>query len=227
MTKERPISFSAPMVRSILEGRKIQTRRIIKKQNLVGAPSYGFNAYEVEDSNGNRFWGFSSDDDDWKCPYGGPGDRLWVREPAKLSAVDDGSYIVSGVGEAMVEIEYLADEKRSWVAYPSRLAALFVGHGLPNGSYREASRITLEITSVRVERLQDISTDDCRREGIDSEEQFSWIGKTLPGKEYKTCPLSPLQRSFGALWQSIYTKEGQTWDDNPWVWVVEFKRVEA
>lgn len=205
--KERPILFSGPMVQAILEGRKTQTRRIIKNQNLVGAPSHGFNAYEVEDIDGHRFWGFSSDDEDWECPFGQPGDRLWVRETwAHDGAIDD---VRAGIEDIMgpsiclgpyYGADYQEDIGLRWK--PSI--------HMP----RWASRITLEIVSVRVERLQEISEEDAIAEGVNL--GGSSMGHKFTAKEH-----------FEGLWQSIYTKEGQTWNDHPWVWVVEFKRIAA
>lgn len=207
MQKERPILFSAPMVRAILDGSKTQTRRIIKNQNLIGAPPHGFHAYEVEDSDGNRFWGFSSDDDDWKCPFGKPGDRLWVRE--KWNAMPVGED-----GEAGYPYFTIPKEK------PCGACIAYAADG-EDGPFRPsihmprwASRITLEIVSVRVERLQEISNNDAISEGI----VCVWRGDNGP-HEFDQVP------HFRFLWESINGKG--SWDKNPWVWVIGFRRIEA
>jgi hypothetical protein len=166
--KERPILFSGPMVRAILEGRKTQTRRIVKPQPLCIASGEWI-------MNGSA------------CKYGKPGDRLWVRE-TWWAPRDD------------VRGEY----KREYIKY----AATLDGMGQPTWKPsihmpRWASRINLEVVSVRVERLQNISEEDARAEGI---WQPNW-------------PLSWRQ-----LWESI--NGAGSWEANPWVWVVEFKRIE-
>jgi len=155
--KERPILFSGPMVRAILDGRKTQTRRPVKPQPFVATPSM----FDVS-----------------KCPIGQPGDRLWVRETWTKNT--------NGV------VWYRADR-----------------HPIAGGLWRPsihmprwASRITLEITRVWVERVQDIMEDGAIREGM-----------------VRVDRCSPFQM-FRDTWQSIYG----TWDANPWVWAVEFRR---
>ena len=171
---ERQILFSGPMVRAILDGRKTQTRRVCKGQRELS---------NVHD--------FQLD----RCPFGQPGDRLWVRESARVIAKRHHE----------VEIEYVVDGERRTVEYPSRLAPAPLGKCLANGTYREASRITLEITGVRVERLQEISNEDIRAEGA--------------------CTRASVTHrvDFQSLWESVYGAE--SWAANPWVWVVEFRRL--
>lgn len=182
--KERPILFSSPMVRTILEGRKTQTRRVIKPQPVSGVRFSPFVPGQVEDGHGQEM----------RCPYGV--ERLWVRETwaeNKVLPIADrpvGDYI------------YRADGVYSGTWKPS----IFMP--------RRASRITLEVVSVRVERLQSISERDCCLEMGCAVE---WPG---PGPEpYKR----NLRTSFGILWDTINAKRGYGWDKNPWVWVVEFE----
>ena len=200
MIKERPILFNGEMVRAILDGRKTQTRRAVKYQpeqqpilctNVTnkGQPSW------VSPTVAGCLIQI--------CPFGKPGDRLWVRESAKVQ------WVKSGIREA--GIKYMADGAEAVVAYPSRLAPAPVGKLLANGTYREASRILLEVTAVRVERLQDISDEDARAEGV--ERAYNQGCPVIYSNDYVA--------SFKWLWDSIYS----TWDQNPWVWVVDFERI--
>lgn len=178
--KEKPILFSSPMVKAILDGSKTQTRRVIKPQPIwIGDPSVQF---KTQDCNPKGII---------KCPYGQPGDRLWVRE--KFSYPTGYSYVGG--------IWYWADgqpDKGDWIKPKPSIH-------MP----RWASRITLEVVSVRVERLQDISESDSRAEGV----------------RYSEEEIRPYTCAFVDLWDSINAKLGYGWDVNPWVWVVEFKRV--
>lgn len=192
--KERPIPFIGPMVRAIREDRKTMTRRVVK-----GANPYTKSGLLTLIAMGSI-----------KCPYGKVGDRLYVRESARVINVRGGS--------REIDIVYQADGTFKTVRYPERLAPAPKGKLLANGTYREASRITLEITNVRVERLQDISNEDARDEGI---EAFfgGWKNYTDPNVVCQTA-----KASFRTLWESI--NGTGSWNANPWVWVVEFRRIE-
>lgn len=199
--KERPILFSAPMVRAILAGTKTQTRRAIKTVGNDG----GFVLVEQDDGS---YWPRRSDDGEsifvtvrergkeyvheipMACPYGAPGDRLWVRETwaaphncdhLKPSEIDDGW-----------RIHYAATEDRGGLLWRPSIF-------MP----RWASRITLEVTDVRVERLQAISYEDAVAEGIDHE-------------------YPKARAQYRDLWESI--NGTGSWAANPWVWVVELTR---
>ena len=200
-TKERPILFSGEMVRAILEGRKTQTRRMVKPQppsNMhrhcwFDAPVYGW-TYEPEPAA------------EWhrvRCPYGVPGDRLWVRETWQVFEHED--VAIDELrrryrdGQLAGELVYKADDPNEAV---ERWRS---GLHLP----REFSRITLGVTGVRVERLQEISEADCAAEGI--------------ATEFHGMPVGGLRWEYAAIWDRI--NGAGSWDANPWVWVVEFKRV--
>lgn len=200
--KERPILFSGPMVRAILEGRKTQTRRVIKPQ-----PSYqGYDGPPKLNSFGEFSYPAQRG---FKCPYGQPGDRLWVRETwnawrqcnLEYNEWDTCGFAPSEIKEryGAVKLEYAATSESVGPWRPSI--------HMP----RWASRITLEIMSVRVERLQDVSEEDARAEGCEWS-QWSFPNSTRPGKS-----------AYRALWESIHGHG--SWDQNPWVWVVEFKEV--
>lgn len=195
--KERPILFSGPMVRAILEGRKTQTRRVIKGRGI----------WRVEDDVylQRPCWpGYEDEAGEWqwmRCPYGQIGDRLWVRETFMVEAN---------------EIAYAATDQ-PLVGCDRWRPSIHM--------YRVYSRIDLEITSVRVERLNEISNEDIVAEGIEA------IGKgvQMPDGSYAQAgryefKASTTRQLFSSLWESI--SGAGSWEANPWVWVVEFKRVE-
>lgn len=179
--KERPILFSAPMVRSILSGTKTQTRRMIKGDVKQWEDIGLF----ITENN---------------CPYGQPGDRLWVREAC---FTDDARRIAV----------YVADGT-TYVAHYKRRNSIHMP--------RWASRITLEVTGVRVERLQAISEADAVAEGIEKNHNgYFWGGPhEAGGRKQHADP----RLSYRDLWDQINGKSAP-WASNPYVWVVEFKRV--
>ena len=217
--KERPILFSAPMVRAILEGRKTVTRREVKKQAALDCLASGFEP---------AFLALPGNSD--LCPYGKPGDRLWVREShAQVFEVDipDGRP-VGPIGTAgspgrpdwKCRYVYRADGEMPNVQWHH------VGDSQPVRwtpsihMRREASRILLEITDVRVERLQDISEEQAKAEGVRLYTDHAELGDWWHVEGIETYSADP-RKSFELLWSSV----GGDWQANPWVWVVEFKRV--
>lgn len=192
--KERPILFTTPMVQAILAGRKTMTRRIVKPQfDEDDCLELGHYCPTMIDSNGDEFpgpecFGLSNAVFSIKFPYGQPGDRLWVKETWAWRF--DKSRIYYRADENLGSLVNRLNDK--WVS--------------PRFMPRTASRITLEITAVRVEMLQDISEDDAISEGV----------------EY--IPHLPYKKSFYYTWESIYGPG--SYDLNPWVWVIEFKRVQ-
>lgn len=199
--KERPILFSAPMVRAILDGKKTQTRRVVKP-----IPPYEF---ALCDAKGCCCWAETGDEsDEWwpndgplRCPYGTIGDRLWVRE-AYCEANDRGA-------EIRMPFLYRADKGlkgNKWWADKPNLKWRPSIH-MPRG----VSRITLEITNIRVERLQEISIEDVLKEGIPKEKTETEHWREMTADQ------------FILLWESINGKG--SWEANPWVWVIEFKRI--
>jgi hypothetical protein len=212
--KERPILFSGAMVRAILDGKKTQTRRVLKPQappipmkapfpTIPGAV-YTAGWFEVEPAPQ-----YVID----KCPYGKPGDRLWVREthafvtceqdrpgafygPDRDIRSDYGDWFYTNFAADPGDITWDPPRFRPSIHMP-----------------RWACRIRLEVVSVRVERLNEINEDGAQAEGLNG-----WIQAehSLTAK-----------RRFMKLWDGINAKRGHGWESNPWVWVIEFKRVEA
>lgn len=212
--KERPILFSGPMVCAILEGKKTQTRRVWKPRREY--------ADQVEDGYGMPFWFDDAGyDHEQPCPYGKPGDRLWVRETTCIAprhfATPDDTCVVDYEGFARF-VSYRADGHPEDAMRDYKLKWTPAIH-VP----RWASRITLEVVAVRVERLQDITEEDARAEGIQVSELGEIASATLELIKGEQWAAAVLQ--YAELWQSI-NGEG-SWAANPWVWVVEFKRVEG
>ena len=226
--KERPILFKGEMVRAILEGRKTQTRRVVKPQpERSGDAVLMWGA-----SRRNMRFGVQGMDVPpgvfARCPYGVPGDRLWVREKFQKLFAD-------GV-ENHWETDWKTGKGYS-VSYPATDGIHeFVD---PDDNIRDAckpsihmprwaSRITLKITGVRVERLQDISEADSVAEGVEGFDLYGkrfWINYLLDQEERAMAPsFTHAYNSYRSLWESI--NGPGSWDQNPWVWVIEFKQVQ-
>lgn len=213
--KERPILFSGEMICAILDGKKAQTRSVVKLPQGAQRVAYWTTPRNRPQSGwadpGVNYWTDKGNHID-PCPYGFPGDRLWVRET------------------------FLPDPPRDWqeyrldeipLAYRSPKHVLYkanpdsdkyhIGKWYPSIYMpRWASRIALEIVNVRVERLQDISEEDSKAEGVYLTEGS--LAAYPFGQSYR--------EAYVLLWNSINAKRGYGWNTNPWVWVVEFKRVE-
>jgi len=208
ITKERPILFSRPMVRAILDGKKTQTRRVVKRQCDM--------EFDPADPHFGPYWlsyatEAEGEDAKVRCPYGEPGDRLWVREtfyrwtgcgraPERFLRIGRYQYCYADDPEFGVDRQRAEQATASCVV---TVPSIFMP--------RLASRIALEITGVRVERLTDISEKDAQAEGAIGAVDQS-IGNNWCARE-----------AFLCLWESI-NGEG-SWDANPWVWVVEFRQI--
>ncbi|MGM3159902.1 hypothetical protein ACS25C_03845 [Dickeya undicola] len=233
--KERGIIFNAEMVRAIIDGRKTQTRRIMKVQPRQHDHS-GYSAtwrseppayYNLHDEGGVEwaceFCGDGIGPDGrsvYRCPFGKVGDQLWVRETCRAVELDTGLDVVRYDADGLdIPVKAHPLDGGLWVD----LYRYRGGKGLRVPSIhmpRWASRINLEITGVRVERLNDISDADARAEGIIDGGCLN-CGEPEPcGCEHSApCAVD----AYAHLWQSIYGEE--SWFDNPWVWVIEFKRL--
>jgi hypothetical protein len=203
--KERPILFSGPMVRAILDGSKTQTRRVVKpvrryEHNNICRPDL------VEDPYAVWWHGVSENVGCFQiCPHGAPGDRLWVRETFAMNKAKAGPPVVyrADHGEAQsvfVERPHSAE----WDVVVTRWRpSIFMP--------RAASRILLEITDVRVQRLQEISEGDARAEGV-TPNAFEQTSDNWGGVLYRR------------LWEQI--NGPGSWDANPWVWAITFQMLE-
>lgn len=187
--RERPILFSGPMVRAILDGRKTQTRRVVK-------PQPGIHCVPWQRPDGQFIWIIAETghgvSEPFTCPFGQIGDRLWVRETWNADWCDRTIYKADG-GYAKHAGYSVEPRWRPSIHMP-----------------RWASRIMLEITDVRVQRLQEISEEDAISEGIHSVAAFPSGYSNRDG--------------FAALWNSL-AKPDSTWAMNPWVWAVSFRRL--
>lgn len=210
--KEIPILMSAPMVRAILDGRKTQTRRIVKPVGNDG----GF----VLLDHGNGWWPYRSDDGDsgfhtvkrcgklyqdetpHACPYGKPGDRLRVKEAIRRG-LNDRSYYDADHADTVAD---------AWPWKRDYLPSMFCPQGL--------SRILLEVVSVRVERLQDISEEDAIAEGVDNLMAAEAVGNAPT----KAMVLPSAIHGYSHIWDKI--NGAGSWAANPWVWAITFKRVD-
>lgn len=218
--KELPILFNGAMVRAILEGRKTQTRRILKPQPLNIVSFTG-----VDNMPTGEFGACMSHhgviSQHIRCPYGQPGDRLWVRETF-------GYEIRSVGGTPHEQIAYRASKPDAVRCYDCNGMEKPMKWRPSIHMPRWASRITLEVTDVRVERLQDISEEDAKAEGLRWHGLYKeWGGveshpdsrPDLPQWRWYEKPVE----AFKNLWDAM--NGAGSWDANPWVWVVEFRRV--
>lgn len=253
--KERPILFSGPMVRALLAGTKTQTRRIIKPQPVpiqqavherLMAGLYYHNDFAWHRCAGvTTISNKPNGPDSWArdfSPFGQPGDQLWVREahaivPSTAYRCSSGVHQIVNPGDADMCAIYAAEWERSAPKWKPSIH-------MP----RWASRITLEITGVRVERLQAISEEDAKAEGCvgdhdypgvskDGEWHFTsdcrhkcsaWMGSCRSGADdgidpFGACPKVPAVPIYRDLWESL--NGPSSWDLNSLVWVIEFKRV--
>lgn len=199
----KAIRCNGAQVRAIHDGRMTTERRPMKVQPLAS----NLHKYGV----GKQY-----------SPPHKPGDRLWLREKARLIEVRSGECEDSGLWRinAHVRLRYESDGAESdWLPYPDRLKLLAVGQCVPNGCYREAARTYLDVIKVRAERVQDITEADAIAEG-------------MPWSDYREMDMDlgipqrlvvRARDEFRHVWTSIYGPDA--WDRNDWVWVTEFKRV--
>lgn len=211
--RELPILFNADMVRAVLEGSKTQTRRMLSPRQLEmidTAASIG-ECYPLE--SGHRHANSQGYYREW-CPFGKVGDRLWVRE----------TFRVHSRATDVATLVYKASEQQSWTQQTHRVPIEncnkppVIDKWTPSIHMpRWASRITLEITGVRVERLQDISRIDAIAEGgPQSHPSIDAVSQDYGFPDFS-------RSWFGQTWWSIYGEE--SWQANPWVWVIEFQHV--
>lgn len=234
-TKSRPILFSAPMVRAILDGRKTQTRRIVKPQPPDRTALFMLSGNRDPDGDVMKYHAMAAGPGlevpaFYSCPYGVPGDRLWVRETwGEVAHIDGGNPTrekfvhVKGPDERCIiyreeaeqhGFEWIGESPEDRWRSPLRMP-------------RWASRITLEVTGVRVQRLQDMTEVDAIDEGAMTlpnrpTYEAECAAERAAGRIKPPLGDSPLKR-FASLWEQI--NGAGSWAANPWVWVIEFKRI--
>lgn len=209
--KESPILFNGDMVRAVLAGQKTQTRRPMKP-----IPVYpdAFDGLRREIHDGQvHFWASGAElpAHKFRCPYGQPDDRLWVKEThARHPQFAEVAYRADGE-------EFEDADGFTW--HPKWTPSIFMPRAL--------CRITLEITDIRVERVQNITSDGAIAEGAyevrkvgDDIAHATW---TMDGLDWR---YDTPREAFAATWDSLYAARGLGWDVNPWVWVITFKRAE-
>ena len=218
--KERPIQFSEQRVRALLIGQQTQTRRIMKTQAFGPGQDHheGVHAFDVS---ANQLHGYkmkSMTDISYQCPYGKPGDILWVRETWRGPIVPEALM-------ADFERDPLLFKTPEFCQYRADSAEL--GHHPEAEQFgwqtaihmpRWASRINLEITAVRAEQIQDISEDDIMAEGVQTDTHFlnNFFTMNMNSESPKEAYRKAWQKQYGAT----------SWEVNPWVWVIEFQRAE-
>jgi len=203
---ERGMIFNGEMVRAILEGQKTQTRRVMKPQpanDIVRGTFPNTEAFGWVSSLKHKFGSTTAH----FCPFGKPGDRIWVRE----------AFRVHSRATDLATLVYKASIQNAWTEQTHRVPVSVCNKPATPDKWtpsihmpRWASRILLEITNVRVERLNSISEEDAKDEGAPTE----------------CCVIGDKHfLGFRSLWKSIYGDD--SWQANPWVWVIEFKRIEG
>jgi len=209
--KEHPIIFSSEMVKAILEGRKTQTRRVIKSQPKIEIEGRLKTNQATIDNFVNHFTKLL-----FKCPYGQVGERLWVKET--WATENRYNHLKPSEIPQTAKIFYLADGGYSPFEMGKVRSPLFMP--------RWASRITLENTSeARPERLQEITGEDVNREGITYENL--WGKFSIPDWDaFAEAQERIAVRAFAIHWDSLNAKRGYSFADNPFVWCITFKRVE-
>ncbi|EAA9058618.1 hypothetical protein HAY23_003150 [Salmonella enterica] len=215
--KERGMIFNGEMVRAIIDGRKTQTRRIMKPQpaNDIARGTFpNTEAYGWVSTMKHKFGSTTAH----FCPFGQPGDRIWVRE----------TFRVHSRATDVATLVYKSSERQSWTEQTHRVPVSVCNKPAVIEKWtpsihmpRWASRILLEITDVRVERLNTISEKEARSEGVGRLREGFWKNYQPGWTQHQISA----RGSFVTLWKSIYGDE--SWYSNPWVWVIEFRRIEG
>jgi hypothetical protein len=215
----KPIIFSAPMINALLDGRKAQTRRVVKPQPADGKHLEGWvidstNAKDI----GKACWGrgcgaLSYDNERIRCPYGQPGDLLWVREAcAEPTSLDPGPTFFRADYPACVPSHFENVPPIDRVRWKPSIHMR-----------RDQSRLTLQITDVRVQRLQEISEADADAEVFGGDFPHAVLPHLFPDAD--AAGRMSIPECFRVLWESINGPE--SWDANPWVWSLSFRVIHA
>jgi len=225
MAQELPILFNGEMVRAILDGGKMQTRRPIKPQPRFAQWIDGTTTLCWKHCIYNPYKGDAEDQIALKSPFGVPGDRLWVRETTRRRSggigPDAWGWAYASYTATLTPVMYGGSNRRMLWWYSKDTCPSI---HMP----RRASRITLEVERVWCERVKEISKEDAIAEGIEVTEFFDGGAAYVshPAKDVSYLEHDPTT-AFLLLWDSIYAAKGFGWDSNPWVFGCEFKVLEA
>jgi hypothetical protein len=232
--KTGPILFSVALVRKILADEKTQTRRLVKPRHVELLEHVDGEGIYIHAKNCPSFCEFGCSGSGFGTnPYGRAGDRLWVREAFALSVRDPDDGLLESERDSKIAEHWdppvygADDDQGEWTRTEGGATKTIEPPWKPSIHMpRWASRLTLEVTEVRIERLQDITTDDIIAEGVE-----------VPDVDYSVCDDPRTLRSerdewardrWRELWDSINGKRpGASWESNPWVWVIGFRRIEA
>lgn len=220
--KEIPILFSTPMVQAILEGKKTQTRRIaavpVGDHHGIDIMDWHLSKHPYQE-NGKWLYDVQSDVDDHdtfelKPKYGQPGDLLWVRESWFPAAINGNEVIVGYRGQDPTHTNEFKTDNIAFYWKQMDKGRMIPSIHMP----KEATRIWLQVTDIRVERLRDITEEDAQAEGVEKIDDIVFCWRHYAG-QYAGC--SDAKTSFQSLWQSL--NDDESWNINPFVWVISFK----
>jgi hypothetical protein len=202
---DKGIIFSAPMVRALLDGRKTQTRRLAKVRKGL---TLGELIEHGESRHKGPFVEHWATLEQLAPPRYAPGDRLYVRESAWIAPPMWTDSPVNPMGPHRQAVAYKADDRSGYTANAAADYKLRLRPSIHMP--RWASRITLDVTEVRIQRLQEITEADAKAEGV---LPSGWEGSDVPGH---------FRIAFRDLWNTLHTKPGERWEDNPWIVAVSF-----
>ncbi len=234
--KERPILMNASMVKANLEGRKTMTRRVVKVPLLEHCGAHGTESDPSQwDTGYCHYQGGQPGDpmslNELPCPYGQVGDRFWCRESGWMC--ENRFFAYSATPGVCKQGDLAPPDNFIYSDYENYgTAGEFRQNGWKRVSSihmpRWASRLTLEITSMRVERVQDISLEDARAEGIpQTAGEAEGLGLYDMSKEPGAFWDNRTSReNFARLWDSLNEKRGYGWEQNPWCWVISYRKIE-
>jgi hypothetical protein len=232
-TKERPLPLVGDLATKARLGRKTQSRRPVNMRDVEFLGAGGAGGLDWDDP---RYWGYAADDgrsyyldqsvrrtafeDKIRSPYGGPGDRVWIRERARIVAL-------RGRHHVEARVEYADGTRSDWFTWPTERLRWMprLGHCIPNGCIREAARTVVTLAEVRVERVQDITENDAWAEGVFLFwDRFPSIGGDQRITSGELVAGAPYRASFAVTWDGLYGDDRERlWIRNPYVWVYRWE----
>ncbi|WP_130835341.1 hypothetical protein [[Erwinia] mediterraneensis] len=217
--KERPILFSEQRVRALLIGQQTQTRRIMKTQSFGPGQDHheGVHAFDVSANHLHGYKLMSMSDISYHCPYGKPGDILWVRETWRGPMVPEDKVCAYERDPVAFRTPEFCQYRADSAGLDHNPEAEQFGWQTAIHMPRWASRINLEITAVRAQKIQDITDDEIMAEGVQTDTHFlnNFFTMSMNAESPKEAYRKAWQKQYGAT----------SWEVNPWVWVIEFRHV--